>query len=155
MNSLLLSVLVLAQARAQPAESPSNSPVLREIGHTKTSAACGFLRDTVRPAIAGVLKNDEAINVGQSLLEKTRDDSTPAARGAIIVDLGMDHARLGRVTVVLAHNLKIIRALLNRMPKPGSLANHEDTAARASIEANLRDVVRNAKRDSQPTEWRT
>lgn len=117
------------------------APALREIGHTKTSASCALLRDIVQPAIAGVLKNDEAINAGQVLLAKTRDDSTAAAPGAITVDLGMDRARLGRVTVVLAHNLQVIRALLARLPKPGSETGDKDVAAQANLEAKLFDIV--------------
>jgi len=113
-KTLVVGVL-LAQATFAPSPAPTGSP-LQEIGHTTSAAACAQLRDVVRPALEGVLRNDEAIDAGSRLLARLEADSTGSTLGDASPGMDVDRRHLARAATALVRNLRVLRALVVRLP---------------------------------------
>lgn len=106
-TAIALAALSLA-AVAQTA-APTPDPSLKEIGRVRSTIYCSMLSKRVAPTLQGLIKNDEAIGAGHRVLSKMSDDAgekNPAR-------LDLDRHYLSQVVMVTAHNLDVIKQLMN------------------------------------------
>lgn len=136
---MLLAAIVFA---ASP--SPAPSPPLKEIGHVRTSVLCSALRHNIFPAVAGLKLNDDLIDKGRMMMQKTADDAAANAGSAAITGGAgagseMDNFQLGILSSDLAKNLVKIEAFLadaHAFPKDPSTEDERMLAlAKSSLEA--------------------
>jgi len=96
-----------------PVPMPVATPLV-EIGHVVATPFCTMLRDKARPAIAGLMLNDDLTDyVGPVIARYYRDayaDRSPAA--------DFDIVRMRDVASRMAHNLSVVDVLIAAIPTP-------------------------------------
>jgi hypothetical protein len=137
---LAVAVMVLAQV---PVATPSP---LKQIGHVRASFICGALRQNLFPAVAGLRLNDELIDKGRMMMQKTSDDAALGATSAQITGgagagLEMDAFQLGMLSSELGSNLAKIEALLDDPKAFSNKPASDDELALARARSRLQEVV--------------
>jgi hypothetical protein len=94
----MLGAIVVALLLSAPSPAPSPAPG-RE--------TCTTLRENVRTALAGLMKNDEVIESGRKAYQKMSADRTGSTR-----DLAIDRLYVENAIAALVHNLAIVDAQL-------------------------------------------
>ncbi len=99
------------------AQSPVVAPTtLPEIGRTHAKGFCTTVRDNVAPSVLGLMKTDELIGASHRAVLKLSNDQTLGSKEAI----DLDRVYLNKVVSSMAHNLGVIKKLMNdekRFPK--------------------------------------
>jgi len=90
----MLGTMVVALLLAAPSPVPSIEP---------THEACTTLRENVRTALAGLMKNDEVIESARKAYLKMSSDRTASAR-----DVAIDRLYVENDVAALVHNLAIV-----------------------------------------------
>jgi hypothetical protein len=127
----MLGAIVVALLLAAP--SPAPSPAL---GHE----ACTTLRQNVRTALAGLMKNDEIIESGRKAYQKMSADRTTNTR-----DLAIDRLYVENAITALVHNLSIVDAqLADPIRFPLDAAN--GASSPAAMKAQLAAIAAQQKR---------
>ena len=121
-------------AFAAPNE-PQTSPLpLPEIGRTHSvSKLCATVRDSVAPAVAGLMKTDELIGETEETYRKM------ASQGAGPLELA--RIRLDRSVTSMAHNLAIVQGLLDDKQRFASTGRAEDDALVKGLHDSLKNVA--------------
>jgi len=117
-------VLGLLLAAPSPAPAPSAAP-----GHE----ACTTLRENVRAALAGLMKNDQVIESGRKAYQKMSADRTTNTR-----DLAIDRLYVENAIAALVHNLAIVDAQLadpNRFPIDAQAGASSPTVMKTQLSA--------------------
>jgi hypothetical protein len=126
----MLATYVIALLLAAPSPAPPAAP-----GHE----ACTTLRQNVRSALAGLMKNDEVIESGRKAYQKMSADRTGNTR-----DLAIDRLYVENAIAALVHNLAIVDGQLadaNRFPPDASGA-----ASTAAMKAQLGAIAAQQKK---------
>ena len=120
-------------AFAAPNEPPTSPLPLPEIGRTHSvSKLCATVRDSIAPAVAGLMKTDELIGETEETYRKM------ATQGAGSRELA--RIRLDRSVTSMAHNLQIVQGLLDDKQRFGSSGHAEDDALVKGLHDSLKNV---------------
>ena len=106
---------LVASAEPLPAPSPATPSALPEIGRTRaTTPFCAMLRDNVAPALARLMAVDDLLGASRRQYRRMAGESNAAQNFSRI--------RLGNAVIGMAHDLSIVRGLVNdekRFPRAG------------------------------------
>jgi len=138
----LVLALTLAVA-ASPAPSPTSAPVpltaLKVIGHVRSTPFCTALRETIGPAIASVLANDELIESSKPAFATLYHDDILAGSEA---RAHFDVNRIESLETPIIANIKRVDALLDRKPDDPKLqAMHAKLQAVAAQQKESLNVI--------------
>jgi hypothetical protein len=140
-------LMVVAQVAETAAPSATGTPApLKEIGHVHASLLCSALRHNLFPAVAGLRIDDDLVDKGQLMMQKTADDAALHATSAEITGSAgagseMDNFQLGVLSSALAKNIVKVEAFLN---DPNSFASNpttDDERALALAKSRLEAVA--------------
>lgn len=136
-----MPVLFLLAALAAPAPSPTP---LRTITNIRVRAMCTVLRENVKPALRGMIANDELAAEGQQILNRLGLEAQSEYAG----DLGgagnaMDNVRTGNIVSGLVANIEKIEKLLDESRY--RIGDSADAASLATVRARLQDVLTQQK----------
>ena len=106
----LLALVLAVNAAASPAPSPAPLTPLKVIGNVRSTPFCTALHQTIGPAIAGVLSNDDLIATSKPAFVTLYHDDIIARSDA---RTHFDIYRLEKLIGPIAANLKHIDALLS------------------------------------------
>lgn len=119
----LLVFLLAVNVAASPAPLPPSLTPLKVIGNVRSTPFCTALRQTIGPAIAGVLSNDELIATSKPAFTTLYQDDILARSDA---RTHFDMYRLEKLIGPIAANLKRIDALLSAKPDDSKLQAMRD-----------------------------
>jgi len=125
----LWTAVVLA-ATVSTTPQPSSSP-LKTIIDVKARTLCATLAEHVRPAMLGLMKNDNAIGYSVSVLNKTASDA--ASHGRIDIDM----LQVKNIALALNHNIFTIDNMLNDPAHFPSHPKTPDEIAESQIKQDL------------------
>jgi hypothetical protein len=114
----MLGTIVVAFLLSAPSPAPAVAP---------THAACTTLRENVRTALAGLMKNDQIIESGRKAYQKMSSDRTANAR-----DVAIDRLYVENAVTAMVHNLALVDAQLSdpqRFPSDAATADARSTLA--------------------------
>lgn len=138
-----MPVLFLLAALAAPVPSPTP---LRTITNVRVRAMCTVLRENVKPALRGMIANDELAAEGQQILNRLGLEAQTEYAG----DLGgagpgnaMDNVRTGSIVSGLVANIEKIEKLLDE--NRYGVGESADSASLAAVRARLQDVLTQQK----------
>jgi hypothetical protein len=138
--NLILAAVTPLFVPATPSPSPAALP---EIGRVRSSAMCSTLKENIRPAIGGLIKNDELIGAGHRAFLKMSSDQAGTSSAAIDIDM----LYLEQVETRLVHNLKVIDTMLGdktRFPAVPRTNDEQDAIALRSQLLAVADAQRKA-----------
>ncbi len=129
---LVASAAFAASADPTPSPSPTTASALPVIGRTRaTTPFCSMLRDNVAPAVVGLMTVDELLGVSRGQYRRMAGESNAAQNFSRI--------RLGNTVVGIAHDLSMVRGLVNDEKRfPHAAATDVDRLAlrlRAQLQA--------------------
>lgn len=146
---LLQTVLVVALVATNTAV-PSPQPSIPTIVTVHSSPYCTALRKTIDPALAGLIRNDELIAVGQSAMLNMDHDykyggmlvSSWGSTGPATVEqmpgkITLFDNRLQQTARALQHNVDVIDTILANTDNTLKPSNADEQASLASIKAQL------------------
>jgi hypothetical protein len=116
----------------------ASSPPLPVIGRTRSGGFCTTFRETIAPAVLGLMKTDELLAQSRAVYAAMPTHSP--------TDLSLDRIALGKTVAGMAHDLAIVRGLTDdpkRFPKAPS--TEEDRSA-LQLRAELRAVAERQER---------
>jgi hypothetical protein len=116
----MLGPIVVALLLSAPSPAASIAP------GTPAHEACTTLRENVRTALAGLMKNDEIIENGRKAYQKMATDRATRSR-----DVAIDRLYVENAIAALVHNLAVVDDQLadpTRFP-PGSTSSATSTTA--------------------------
>jgi hypothetical protein len=114
----MLGAIVVALLLSAPSPAPSIAP---------THESCTTLRENVRTALAGLMKDDEIIESGRKAYQKMSSDRTASAR-----DVAIDRLYVENAVTAMVRNLAIVDQQLadpNRFPTDAATADARSTIA--------------------------
>jgi hypothetical protein len=143
----VLGMVAIGAATPVAAQTAPPSPLpLPEIGRTHSKGLCTTVRDRVAPAVLGLMKTDELIAAGhRALIKSGQDQIQPSAPTGVDrspkAALDLDRAYLERVVQAMAHNLQLIKRVLDD-PKafPKNAATDDDRYA-LLLKAQIQDAA--------------
>ncbi len=104
----------LASAQSPPSPSPA-ATTLPYIGGTRAGRLCAVVRDSVAPAVVGLINADQYIVQSQSTYDAMANTPGDNERQTL------HRIALGKIVVGLAHNLQVVQGVLmdsKRFPDP-------------------------------------
>lgn len=122
-------VAILA-ALALSSPAPSASPLKQIIEVHAQSTLCATLHQTVAPALAGLMKDDSVIDLGQRALGHLTHGGGD-----------MDRLQMENASLALVHNLKIVDDLLADAKKFPASPKTDDERTASRIKADLESIV--------------
>jgi len=143
----LLGLIAIGATAPVAAQTAPPSPLpLPEIGRTHSKGLCTTVRDRVAPAVLGLMKTDELIGAGHRALIKsgqdliqpsgpTGDPATPKAA------LDLDYVYLERVVHAMAHNLQLIKRVLDDPKAFPKNATTDDDRYAQLLKAQIQDAA--------------
>jgi hypothetical protein len=131
---LLAAIALLAQL--SPAQAATPPP---EIIHVTSSPFCSTLRDSVRPAIAGLMKDDQIIDAGHNAFLRLAAAQRAGGGQAQI------HAALTDAVRALDKNLATIDGILANPAEFAAASASSEASEAADIKAKLLAIASNQK----------
>jgi hypothetical protein len=101
--------------------------------HSRT--LCSALTQRIGPAIAGIIKNDQLIDLGRHEIGKMAADT-----GAQSNRTQMDQLQIKNIVDAMIHNLKTLEGILDS-PQFAAVPKTDDERLAASIKAHLLEVA--------------
>jgi hypothetical protein len=154
---LLQTVLTVALV-APNAAVPSPQPTIPTIIEVHSTPYCTALRKAIAPALAGLMRNDELIAVGQSAMLNMDHDfkyggelvsSWGSTGPATIVQLPgkvkLFDNRLEQTARALQHNVDVVDTILANTDNTLKPSNADEQASLASVKAQLDKIARQQK----------
>jgi len=135
----LLALLLGVTVAATPAASPAPPPPLKVIGNVRSTPFCTALRETIGPAIASVLSNDDLIASSKpAFVTLYRDDILAGSEARAHLDMN----RLESLITPIVANVKRIDSLLASKPNdPKLIAMREKLLAVAGQQKESLNVI--------------
>jgi hypothetical protein len=121
-------------AQTVPATAPSPLP---EIGRVRSKGFCTTVRDNVAPSLLGVMKTDDLIGAGHRALAKMADDATNSSSQGV----DLDRVYLDKVATSMAHNLRVVDALLADKKRFPDKATTDDDRFAQEVRVQLAAVA--------------
>jgi hypothetical protein len=118
-----------SEIAAEPSPSPAAS-ALPYIGGTRASQLCRTLRESIAPAVLGLMKTDELIDASRNTYRRMAGERAAAAG-----DLG--RVSLGKTVTGMARNLATVRGLID---DPRHFPRSDDGRLQ-QVRDRLRDVA--------------
>jgi hypothetical protein len=136
----MTGAFVLAILLSAPAPAPATPPP--QIIEVRSRALCTTLRENVRIALAGLMKNDAVIEAGGKAYRKMAADQMAQAKGSV----GMDRLFVENAVGAIVHNLAEIDALLDDPRRFPIAAASTDTRNAVAMKAQLQAIADQQKR---------
>lgn len=130
----MLGTIVVAFLLVAPSPAPSPAP---------SHQACTTLRENVRTALAGLMKDDQIIEAGRKAYQKMASDRTANAR-----DVAIDRLYVENAVTAMVHNLALVDEQLadpSRFPTDSATS---DARATLAMKAQLTAIAAQQKRRS-------
>lgn len=137
MQALILAAVIAAQ--------PSLTP-LKTIVNIRSREMCDVLRESIAPAVAGVLANDKLAAQGQAVLDRLQGDAVNESSdgmGGAGADVSMDDFRAQNIVSGLVANIDKLEGILRDTQYRGN--NGADASSIAAVRSRLEGVIAGQK----------
>ena len=128
----MLGAIVIAFLLAATSPAPSAAP---------THEACTTLRENVRTALAGLMKDDQIIEAGRKAYQKMSSDRTTNTR-----DLAIDRLYVENAVSAMVHNLALVDEQLADPARFPTDTARNDARATLAMKAQLTAIAAQQKK---------
>ncbi|HZZ01037.1 MAG TPA: hypothetical protein VFE36_15860 [Candidatus Baltobacteraceae bacterium] len=154
MQPLFIASVLAGAAMASPSPSPAPQPTLKTIITVHSSAFCSVLGESVRPALAGLIRNDQLIERGHTAYVDAGYRAThgaidspsvaqvigPPATSQSSADAMIVESRQRQLAKNLEDNIDAIDTLLSDKKRFAVVTATDDAAKLLSVQSQL-DVI--------------